>query len=305
MKDGESEKESSEEDVDAITPVRPSKTPSIVIQELQDWERRRQSRHCGLSTMAEGDDENTENRLHLVRTPATSALPQPPCDAELRDISYNRMIQRDFKGVEPWLWQQKRYKPEYHEDNVRFYDIKWGEPNPSLSIRVKRKLASFATAVVNPWTTTRRAGCFLLEQFCACCLMVETPRIFVHQPSNEPAENKYGRASIEHATPGRSLARSQETYAHLQEMPKVHRSRNLLKPPKRTYGFDCEDRDQPEDQNTHPSPNLQRRDNENSQPSADVHHHDDEPSSHPLADLPPRGEDDVHADEGTPSPRSS
>lgn len=203
------------------------------------WRKKSEKR----PTEAEARQTSPERELQLVRTPATNQLPGPPSEEEQRAIAYDKMIQTQYYGVEPRLFRWKRMEPDYAEHITSFKDRKFGEPNPSVGIRIKRRLANALIAAVHPVDSVCRFGRFLAEEFCFCCMEVEKPRIFVRKPSNEEEPNRFGRASVSHETPRGSMARSRKNLAHLKTQHSINRSRHLLKPPKPSMSRDCEDRE--------------------------------------------------------------
>lgn len=229
-------------------------------------------------TEAQAKQEPPESDLQLVRTPATNQLPHPPSEEEQRAITYDRMIQKQYRGVEPRMFRWKRMEPDYAEHYTSFKDPNFGEPNPSMGIRIKCRLADTLIAAVHPVDSVCRFGRFLAEEFCSCCMVVDKPRIFVRKPSNEDEPNRFGRASVSHETPQGSMQRSRKNLAHLKTQHGINQSRQLLKPPKPTTPRDCEDREDPREvDNDRPSaiPGYGNEDTRLSEPSG---HEDAKPT---------------------------
>lgn len=180
--------------------------------------------------------------LGLGRISNVNQLPRPPCEAKLREKAYWKMIDTQYRGVEPWYFRQRNYEPSYAEDFVHFEDRKFGEPDPSIGIRLKRTLANFLTAVFSPVDSIRASGRLLFANFCGCCTEYgKGPRIFVYGPQDPRAGDNFGRVSPPHETPNDSIARSERSYAHLKTAHDINRSRHLLKPPKPSRWHDSED----------------------------------------------------------------
>lgn len=205
----------------------------------------------------------------LVRTDAHPVVLYQATEAELRAERLQAMLLREHNGREPWVERQARLRPDYAETFENFPDKPtFGEPNPSLGIRSKRRLASLATAVCNPVETLCRCGRAIPRFFCPCCFEVQTPRIFCHRTSSDDGRQRSGKGrqrptSDPHATTSGSIQRSKETYAHLKQAhEQTTRSKHLLKPPKPTYGRDCEDPDEALDDSEPHSRNQSTTDKE-------------------------------------------
>lgn len=237
---------------DENEPPHTSIAPTGPKQRKSEKQKRRRS-------YAEYPEDAILPDLSLVRTPATNQLPQPPSEEEQKAIAYEKLIKEEFRGVEPWVWRKRHLAPTYAEDYGEFKDRKFGEPNPSVSIRVKRLVARAVTAIANPISSaTRCLCCFpkLCFKFYCVCLHheLDTPKIWIKRPSNEDGGNKFGRASISHATPKGSIEKTKKNYSHLPTAHKINQSRHLLQPPKPMYGRDCEDIEDPhEDVGQQPS----------------------------------------------------
>ena len=205
----------------------------------------------------------------LERTDAHQVILYQPTEAELRAERRQAMILREHNGREPWIERQARLRPDYAETFEEFPDKPtFGEPDPSLGIRIKRRLASLATAICNPFESLCRCGRAIPRFFYPCCFEVQTPRIFCHRTSSDDGRQRSGKArprrtSDPHATTSGSIQRSKETSAHLKQAhEQTTRSKHLLKPPKPTYGRDCEDLDEELDDSEPDSPGESTKDKE-------------------------------------------